>query len=86
MKKYKLEIILFIVNAIYMILELIASRVLSPYFGSNQILFVLSIVMFLLNFLLYEKSIKKIYCKLVIGIIQVFKNVYIVPCNLKKLK
>ena len=42
---------------------------LIPNFGSNQILFVLSIVMFLLNFLLYDKSIKKIYAKLSIGIV-----------------
>lgn len=42
---------------------------LIPNFGSNQILFVLSIVMLLLNFLLYDKSIKKIYGKLVVGII-----------------
>ena len=42
---------------------------LIPNFGSNQILFVLSIVMFLLNFLLYDKSIKKIFVKLVIGIV-----------------
>ena len=37
MKKYRLEIILFIVDAIYMILELIASRLLSPYFGSSTL-------------------------------------------------
>lgn len=36
MKKYKLEIIIFLVNAVYMILELVASRVLSPYFGSSN--------------------------------------------------
>ena len=37
MKKYRLEIILFVVNAIYMILELIASRILSPYFGNSNL-------------------------------------------------
>ena len=37
MKKYKLEIVLFVINAIYMILELIASRLLSPYFGSSNL-------------------------------------------------
>ena len=36
MKKYKLEIILFTVNVIYMILELIASRILSPFFGNSN--------------------------------------------------
>ena len=35
MKKYKFELIILIVNAIYMILELIASRLLSPYFGNT---------------------------------------------------
>lgn len=35
MKKYKFEFIILIVNAIYMILELIASRLLSPYFGNT---------------------------------------------------
>ena len=36
MKKYKSEIIIFLVNAVYMILELVASRVLSAYFGSSN--------------------------------------------------
>lgn len=36
MKKYRYEVILFIVNIIYMILELVASRVLSPYFGNSN--------------------------------------------------
>lgn len=36
MKKYRYEIILLIVDAICMILELIASRVLSPYFGNSN--------------------------------------------------
>jgi len=36
MKKYRYEIILFIVDAICMILELIASRILSPYFGNSN--------------------------------------------------
>ena len=47
MKKYKFEIIIFIVNAVYMILELIASRLLSPYFGSSSIVWtsVIGIIM-----------------------------------------
>ena len=36
MKKYRFELILFIIEAICMILELIASRLLSPYFGSSN--------------------------------------------------
>lgn len=49
MKKYKLEIILFIVNAIYMILELIASRILSPYFGSSNLIWTSVIGIILLS-------------------------------------
>lgn len=37
MKKYRFEIIIFIVDAIVMILELIASRLLSPYFWNSNI-------------------------------------------------
>lgn len=37
MRKYKFEIIIFIVDAIVMILELIASRLLSPYFWNSNI-------------------------------------------------
>ena len=37
MKKYRFEIILVIINAIYMILEVVASRILAPYFGSSNI-------------------------------------------------
>ena len=48
MKKYNLEIIIFVVNAVYMILELIASRVLSPYFGNSNIVWtcVIGIILF----------------------------------------
>jgi len=48
MKKYKLEIILFMTNAIYMMLELIASRVLSPYFGSSNIVWtaIIGVILF----------------------------------------
>ena len=49
MKKYKLEIVLFIVDAIYMILELIASRLLSPYFGSSNLVWTSVIGIILLS-------------------------------------
>lgn len=38
MKKYKLEIIVFICGAMTMILELVAARVLSPYVGSSNLI------------------------------------------------
>ena len=49
MKKYNLEVIIFIVNAIYMILELIASRVLSPYFGNSNMVWTSVIGIILLS-------------------------------------
>lgn len=49
MKKYRLEIILFIVDAIYMILELIASRLLSPYFGNSNLVWTSIIGIILLS-------------------------------------
>ena len=49
MKKYRLEIVLFIVDAIYMILELIASRLLSPYFGSSNLVWTSVIGIILLS-------------------------------------
>ena len=49
MKKYKLETILFIVNAIYMILELIASRILAPYFGNTNLVWTSIIGIILLS-------------------------------------
>ena len=49
LKKHKLETILFIVNAIYMILELIAQRILSPYFGSTNIVWTSVIGIILLS-------------------------------------
>ena len=49
MKKYRFEIILFIVNAIYMILELIASRLLSPYFGNSNLVWTSIIGIILLS-------------------------------------
>ena len=49
MKKYRFEIILFVVNAVYMILELVASRVLSPYFGNTNLVWTSVIGIILLS-------------------------------------
>lgn len=49
MKKYNLEIIIFVVNSVYMILELVASRVLSLYFGSSNIVWTCIIGIILLS-------------------------------------
>ena len=49
MKKYRLEIIIFIINAIYMVLELIASRILSPYFGNSNLVWTSVIGIILLS-------------------------------------
>ena len=49
MKKYNLEITIFIVNAIYMILELIASRILSPFFGNSNMVWTSVIGIILLS-------------------------------------
>lgn len=37
MKKFKYEIIIFLLGSIYMILELVCSRVLAPYFGTSNL-------------------------------------------------
>lgn len=47
--KYRFEIILFLIEAICMILELIASRVLSPYFGNSNIVWTSIIGIILLS-------------------------------------
>lgn len=49
MKKYRYEIIIFTIDAICMILELIASRLLSPYFGSSNIVWTSVIGIILLS-------------------------------------
>ena len=49
MKKTKYEIIIFIVEAICMTLELVASRVLSPYFGNSNIVWTSVIGIILLS-------------------------------------
>lgn len=38
MKKYKYQIIVFVTSAISMILEVMASRILSPYFGNSYLI------------------------------------------------
>lgn len=48
-KKYRYEIILFIVDAVCMILELVASRLLSPYFGNSNIVWTSVIGIILLS-------------------------------------
>lgn len=49
MKKYRHDIIIFTVNAVCMILELVASRVLSPYFGSSNLVWTAVIGIILLS-------------------------------------
>lgn len=49
MKKYRLEFVLFIVDTIYMILELIASQLLSPYFGNSNLVWTSIIGIILLS-------------------------------------
>ncbi len=49
MKKYRYETIIFTVDAICMILELIASRVISPYFGNSNIVWTSVIGIILLS-------------------------------------
>ena len=49
MKKFRYEIIIFIINAVSMILELVASRVLSPYFGNSNIVWTSVIGIILLS-------------------------------------
>ncbi len=49
MKKYKYEIIIFLLGAIYMILELVCSRVLAPYFGTSNLVWTSVIGIILLS-------------------------------------
>lgn len=48
LKNIRYEFLLFLINAIYMILELIASRLLTPYFGSSNLVWtsVIGIILF----------------------------------------
>ena len=48
-RKYRFELILFIVDAISMIIELVASRVLSPYFGNSNLVWTSVIGIILLS-------------------------------------
>lgn len=49
MKKFRYDIIIFLVNAVGMILELVASRILSPYFGSSNLIWTSVIGIILLS-------------------------------------
>ena len=49
MKKYKYEIILFITEAVCMIIELVASRILSPAFGNSNVVWTSVIGIILLS-------------------------------------
>ena len=49
MKKYKYEIIVFLLGAIYMILELVCSRILAPYFGTSNLVWTSVIGIILLS-------------------------------------
>lgn len=49
MKKHRFEIIIFVIDAICMILELVASRLLSPYFGNSNIIWTSVIGIILLS-------------------------------------
>ena len=43
LKKYKLELVVFVCGAMTMVLELVAARVLSPYVGSSNLIWTLII-------------------------------------------
>ena len=49
LKKYRYEILIFLVEAVCMVLELVASRLLAPYFGSSQIVWTSVIAIILLS-------------------------------------
>lgn len=49
MKKYKYESIIFLLGAIYMILELVCSRILAPYFGTSNLVWTSVIGIILLS-------------------------------------
>ena len=49
MKKYKYEIMMFLLGAIYMILELVCSRVLAPFFGTSNLVWTSVIGIILLS-------------------------------------
>ena len=56
MKKYILEITVFICGAISMILELVAARVLSPYVGSSNLIWTTIIGVMLISMSIDRKS------------------------------
>ncbi len=49
MKKYKYELIIFLLGAIYMILELVCSRILAPFFGTSNLVWTSVIGIILLS-------------------------------------
>lgn len=49
MKKYKYEFMVFLLGAIYMILELVCSRILAPYFGTSNLVWTSVIGIILLS-------------------------------------
>lgn len=80
MKKYRLEIVTFLVNAVYMILELVASRILSPYFGSSNVVWTSVIGIILLSSsvgnyiggIIADKDNSKKNVKIILGLAGIF--------------
>ena len=85
MKKYRFELILFVSEAICMILELIASRILSPYFGNSNFVWTSIIGIILLSSsignyyggLIADKKDSFKYLKLILIVVSVY--IFIVP-------
>ncbi len=87
-KKYELHILLFMTNAIAMILELVAARILSPYYGSSNFVWTIIISIMLLanafgNYcggkLADKKDLNKI--KIILMLISTFSVAFIALIN-----